>query len=81
MESFAECTDTQTNTNTVRKNDRKKQQAGILLTAAYYVHGAIAPCLPYAIPLEQKQKIKRAITNVDAALCEAFLGASQDKLK
>jgi len=38
------------------------------MKAAYYVHGAIAPCLPVAISPESKQMLRTWIARVDDAL-------------
>lgn len=40
----------------------------MLAQAAYYVHGAIAPCLPVAISPESKQTLRRWIARIDDAL-------------
>ncbi len=47
-----------------------KQLAGIyrmLMRAAYCVHGAIAPFMPFDIPVEQKIVIKQCIRAIDQA--------------
>ena len=45
---------------------------GFLMRAAYFVHGAIAPCVPEAMRLspESKQAIRRLIVRVDDAMVE-----------
>jgi hypothetical protein len=42
--------------------------SSLLMKAAYYVHGAIAPCLPVAISPESKQTIRQWIARVDDVL-------------
>jgi hypothetical protein len=37
----------------------------ILMNVAYYVHGAIAPMLPYDVPREKKQAIKDLISWIE----------------
>lgn len=40
----------------------------LLMEAAYIVHGAVAPVLPFEIPREQKLQIKGCIALVERAV-------------
>lgn len=59
-------------TQAIIYNDPSQQATGssnmFIMQAAYYVHGAIAPCLPLALSPESKQALRRWIAQLDDAL-------------
>ena len=55
------------------------QQGGFLMKSAYYVHGAIAPIMPFQIPYECKQSIQRTIQDVEGLLDPANMRRRRDK--